>query len=159
MPITRNEFSIKARAALSHIEDAKRHLETADELCAALLRIKPKNMREAHVLTELIARKLLLCDRTSAISASLDPDFTKSFVQESGDVRRRLTGTDFAARIREARMNKGLSRPELASILGYTRTAIYSWEEGITRPRASHLPHVASVLGVSVQDLLVGEEA
>ena len=155
---TRHNFDIKARAAMSHIEDAERHLKIADELCAELLQHEAKTLKEARIVTEIVSRALLLCGRPSAISASLGPHFTGTVAGESGEEGPRSSGSDFAARIRDARLKAGLSRQELASLLGMTRAAIHSWEKGITRPRDARLPFVADTLGVSVADLLYGDD-
>ena len=156
MPTTRREFYVKARVAMSHFEGAKHHLEIAEEMRAALLRLKPKSLEEAHITTELISRAALLCGRPFDIGAVLDPNFAGDFDRPDGDTKLCLSGPDFAARVREARLKRGLSGPEFAALPRKTRAAVNAWEKGISRHRTSRLPQVASVLGVSVEDLLIG---
>ncbi len=63
------------------------------------------------------------------------------------------------ARIAELRKGKGLTQEELAKEVDVDGTAISHWENGIARPDQSRLPAVAHALGVSVDELLRGEEA
>ena len=54
------------------------------------------------------------------------------------------------ARIKKARIEKGLTQEELAKLMDVTRNAIGSYENGRALPTAKNMPKLASFLGVSV---------
>lgn len=58
-------------------------------------------------------------------------------------------------RIRELRIQAGLTQVELADSMGVIRTAVTNWESEIALPKARELPHLAMVLGCSINDLFV----
>jgi len=51
--------------------------------------------------------------------------------------------------IRAAREQAGLSRPELADLVGVNRGAVYTWEKGSSVPSMLNLGALADALGVS----------
>ena len=59
-----------------------------------------------------------------------------------------------------ARKNAGLTQKEVADQIGVDQTAVSFWENGKTLPRASLLPKIAMIYGVTVDELLSdrGEE-
>lgn len=69
--------------------------------------------------------------------------------------------TVFSERVRTAREAAGLSQNRLAhrindlTNMGYNDTNIRKWEQGKAWPHASVIPHIADVLGVSI-DYLYG---
>jgi len=60
--------------------------------------------------------------------------------------------------IKLARMKKGLSVKELASVLGVSSSAVSQWENGSKSPRADKLKAISEALGVSTEYLLGGNE-
>lgn len=56
---------------------------------------------------------------------------------------------DFGLRLRELRLRAGLSQGELAEIIGTTRPAVTSWENGWTKPTDDNFNALAEALGVS----------
>lgn len=60
--------------------------------------------------------------------------------------------------IMNARKNKGLTQSELASILGVTDRSVSNWENGKCMPDISLFKPLCEELGISVNDLLNGEE-
>ena len=61
--------------------------------------------------------------------------------------------------IRTLRKSKGVSVRELMGIFGFnTPQAIYKWENGKCLPTIDNLVILASVLGVTINDILVVEE-
>ena len=60
--------------------------------------------------------------------------------------------------IKEKRKEKNLTQKELAEKLSITDRAISKWERGICCPDISILKELSSILGVSVNELLAGEE-
>lgn len=59
---------------------------------------------------------------------------------------------------RSARLAAGMSVREAAKRLSVTDAAVYMWETGQMNPRTDRLPEIASVYGVSVDELLAGKE-
>ena len=57
-------------------------------------------------------------------------------------------------KIKEYRLEKELSQPQLAKIVGVSNGMISIWENNINEPKASYLKALAIALGVSVDDLL-----
>ncbi|WP_211220192.1 XRE family transcriptional regulator [Rudanella lutea] len=60
--------------------------------------------------------------------------------------------------IRELRRRNGLTQKELAQKLGLTYQSIQKWERGDGLPTSKQLPVVSSILGVSVEELLSGNQ-
>ena len=56
--------------------------------------------------------------------------------------------------IRRYRVKAGLDQAQLAGRLGFTKTAVASWEVGRTRPDIDTVPRLCSALGVPVTELL-----
>lgn len=63
----------------------------------------------------------------------------------------------FATRLRELRIEKGLSMKQLAKALDTTDAAISNWENNINEPKISYLKLIALYFGVST-DYLLGLE-
>ena len=60
--------------------------------------------------------------------------------------------------ISEKRKEKGLTQMQLAEKLGITDRAVSKWETGKSLPDASIMLELCATLGVTVNDLLCGEE-
>ena len=60
--------------------------------------------------------------------------------------------------ILELRKEKGMTQQELASRLGVTDRAVSNWENGRRMPDVSLLKPLADILGISVNELFVGEK-
>lgn len=56
--------------------------------------------------------------------------------------------------LKEARQLKGITQEQLAKMLGITQGAVAQWENGLTHPAFDKLQTVASVLGVTVDELI-----
>ena len=70
----------------------------------------------------------------------------------------------FGARVRQRREQLGLSLNDLAVLLDeagapITSQGIHRWEQGHTSPNVDRLETVATVLGLTVAELLNGEVA
>ena len=61
-------------------------------------------------------------------------------------------------RLAELRKDAGLSQYELARYVGVPQANIAFWERSEKPPRSDVLPKMAQVLGVTVEDLIVGDE-
>lgn len=53
-----------------------------------------------------------------------------------------------------ARERSGLTQRDLATELGIDQSTVSLWEVGKTQPRAKLLPHLASILGCTIDELL-----
>lgn len=60
--------------------------------------------------------------------------------------------------IKLARIKKGLSVKELASVIGVSSSAVSQWENGSKSPRADKLKAISEALEVSTEYLLNGKE-
>ena len=56
----------------------------------------------------------------------------------------------FATRIKEQRLKKGLSQPQLAEDIGLTKQTISLWERGVRRPDFDTMVRLGDFFGVSV---------
>ena len=59
--------------------------------------------------------------------------------------------------IRRLREEKHYSQTELAREIGVTRQAVCQWESGTTLPKHEYLRSLSAFFGVSVDDLLKGD--
>ena len=57
-------------------------------------------------------------------------------------------------RIKELRLEKGLSQPQLAKLVGVSNGMISIWENDVNEPKASYIRTLAVILEVSADDLL-----
>ena len=57
------------------------------------------------------------------------------------------------------RKEKSLTQAEVAEKLGITDRAVSKWERGLALPDASIMLNLCSILGISITELLTGEEA
>lgn len=65
---------------------------------------------------------------------------------------------EFANLFSSKRVEKGLSQGEIASMLNVTRQAVSKWENGKAMPDITLMPQIAEILGVSIEELLTGNE-
>lgn len=63
------------------------------------------------------------------------------------------------ARIASLRKGKGLSMQGLAKLVGVSYQTVQQWENGKSAPKRTRLERVASVLGVTPQELVAGVSA
>jgi transcriptional regulator with XRE-family HTH domain len=68
------------------------------------------------------------------------------------------TPRDIGTRIRAIRRERGLTQDELADQVGVSRSAVAQWETGRTGQVTGNLSHIAGVLGVNVEYLMVGDD-
>ena len=61
-------------------------------------------------------------------------------------------------RIRELRLNNGMSQQELGDVVGLTATGISYWESGKATPNIDTLETVANYFGVSMNYLLGNDD-
>ena len=57
-----------------------------------------------------------------------------------------------------AREKAGLSVRQVMEAMEVTDVAVYQWESGKNMPKTSSLPKLAKLYGVTVDELLAGEE-
>lgn len=56
--------------------------------------------------------------------------------------------------IKALRLEKGLTQPQLADLVGVSKGMISIWENNINEPKATYLKALASALDVTVDQLL-----
>ncbi len=61
--------------------------------------------------------------------------------------------SEFGERLRQARINKGMSQVELADAVGMTQASISQFEKGLRMPTPNNIRKFAHFLGMSVKDL------
>lgn len=66
------------------------------------------------------------------------------------------TASTFGSRLRQARLNKGLSQKTLGEAIGVHNTHVSRYEKDLTHPHASTLMKMADVLNVSADYLMEG---
>ena len=59
--------------------------------------------------------------------------------------------------IKALRVEKGLTQPQLAAMIGVSNGMISIWENNVNEPKASNLKALAAALDVSV-DTLLGDD-
>ena len=57
--------------------------------------------------------------------------------------------------LKAARVNAGLTQTEFADALGVSKMTVFEWENGKRRVRPVYMPMIASVTGVSVNDIIL----
>ena len=60
--------------------------------------------------------------------------------------------------IKQKRLEKNMTQQELADRLHITDRAISNWERGLRAPDISLLQELSNILGLSISDILSGEE-
>ena len=60
----------------------------------------------------------------------------------------------FGKNIKELRVEKNMSQKALAEKIGVTQGAVYFWEKEINEPTVGYILKLATVFGVSIDDLL-----
>ena len=72
-----------------------------------------------------------------------------AFTQARGAQTKAQNKAAFGHKIREYRIKKGLSQPQLAALLGVTKNAVTNWEAGASRPDIASIPALCTHLGIS----------
>ena len=57
------------------------------------------------------------------------------------------------------RQQRGLTQEELAAVVGVSPSTVRRWEWGKHEPKLSDIPKLAAALGVTLDELIGGEEA
>ena len=66
--------------------------------------------------------------------------------------------SEIGARIKDARRKHGWTQDDLAAAVGVSRSAVAQWETGRAGQLTPNLTRIASVLGVGVEFLTLGED-
>lgn len=61
---------------------------------------------------------------------------------------------NLGSRIRELREDKRLTQPQLAELIGVSKSVVSFWENDVNEPKASYIARLAEVFGVSAGYLL-----
>ncbi|MDE6441386.1 MAG: helix-turn-helix domain-containing protein [Clostridia bacterium] len=62
--------------------------------------------------------------------------------------------SNLGTRIKELRIERGLTQPQLAKMVGVSNAVISFWENNINEPKASYVKKLAKCLNVSTDYLL-----
>ncbi len=73
--------------------------------------------------------------------------------------REKLQNNTIGGRIKIARENLNLSKSKLSTKMHLSRSIFRQWERGISNPSTAHLVKLASILGVSFEWLVTGENS
>ena len=65
---------------------------------------------------------------------------------------------EFSEKLQELRKQKGMTQEEMAQVLFVSRSAVSKWEAGRGYPNIESLKAIAAFFGVTVDELLSGEE-
>ena len=65
-----------------------------------------------------------------------------------------MENKSLGVRIRELRIEKGLSQPQLAELIGVAKSAISFWENDINEPKANYIIKMAKCFNVTTDYLL-----
>ena len=87
--------------------------------------------------------------RVAARVASAGPD------QTDGERNLRFSAKGLAAQ----RKRLGLSAQAFGALIGASGQSVYKWEEGKTRPRAKHLPVIASLRSIGKKEAVARLQA
>ena len=60
-----------------------------------------------------------------------------------------------ASRIKELRLEKGMTQAQLGAAIGVSQKAVDYWERGVNEPKASYIFKLAQIFDVS-SDYLIG---
>ncbi|MDZ3832165.1 MAG: helix-turn-helix domain-containing protein [Sphingopyxis sp.] len=94
--------------------------------------------------------------RAALSAARLRNPLPSDFDPALGDIAAEEAREPLAARLRRLREERGLSLAGLASRAGLSKPSIWAWESGKTAPRIRSLQAIATALGVSDDELLMG---
>ena len=61
---------------------------------------------------------------------------------------------DLGNRIKELRIERGLTQPQLAKMVGVSNAVISFWENNVNEPKASYVKKIAKCLNVTTDYLL-----
>ncbi len=73
-------------------------------------------------------------------------------------IRKKVFIMEFNEKLQELRKKKGITQEELSEALFVSRTAVSKWESGRGYPNIDSLKAVARFFGVTVDELLSGDE-
>ena len=83
--------------------------------------------------------------------------FSRPSVNNHGQEKRMIDQARTGAFISTRRKDKGLTQVQLAERLGITDRAVSKWERGLCLPDASLMIPLCQILGISVNELLLGQ--
>lgn len=66
--------------------------------------------------------------------------------------------SNLSNKIKELRLDKGISQQDLAKNIGVAKSVAYYWENGVNEPKASYIKLLANFFDVSTDYLLGNEE-
>lgn len=79
------------------------------------------------------------------------------FTKKSDDNKNEETASTLGARIAELRKRKGYTQEEFSNMLGVSAQAVSKWENDLSCPDIMLIPQVASIFGITTDELLTGK--
>ncbi len=131
----------------------------ANQLKGEIARIAKKEIRaetaqlkqaSAKYRSEIAALKRQIATLEAAVKrlSKSQPKVTKPVEEPSENSRFRADGFG------TLRKKLGLSAAQMGKLVGVSALSIYHWEQGKSRPRASHLPAIAAVRKLGKKEAL-----
>ena len=131
----------------------------ANQLKGEIARIAKKEIRaetaqlkqaSAKYRSEIAALKRQIATLEAAVKrlSKSQPKVTKPVEEPSENLRFRADGFG------TLRKKLGLSAAQMGKLVGVSALSIYHWEQGKSRPRASHLPAIAAVRKLGKKEAL-----
>ena len=81
-----------------------------------------------------------------------------SFPRGAGETAAEYNRRTYGAVIRESRLRRGLSQPQLAALLDTSKNYVCNWEKGRARPDMNMLPALCRALGITLARFFGQEE-
>ncbi|MBR3868506.1 MAG: helix-turn-helix transcriptional regulator [Clostridia bacterium] len=79
------------------------------------------------------------------------------FTKKSDENKNEETTSTLGARIAELRKKKGYTQEEFSDMLGVSPQAVSKWENDLSCPDIMLIPQIASILGITTDELLTGK--
>lgn len=127
------------------------------ELKGDNLKLKKSSAQYRSEIAALKRRLQALEQQVAKLSRAARRTAPAAAAAEEGDAATKLR---FSAKgLKTQRQRLGLSAADVAALLGVSGQSIYKWEDGKTRPRASQLPAIATLRGLSKREAAARLEA
>ena len=79
------------------------------------------------------------------------------FTKKSDENKNEETTSTLGARIAELRKRKGYTQEEFSDMLGVSAQAVSKWENDLSCPDIMLIPQIASIFGITTDELLTGK--
>ncbi len=118
------------------------------EVRAETQKLKKSSAQHRTVIAALRRQVAALEQRVARVGKSVGKAAPVALGKDEDQTKHRFSAKRLAAH----RQRLGLSAAQFAILLGVSAQSVYKWEDGKTRPRASQLPAIAALGGISKKD-------